>query len=166
MKTFSSCENFMYSLTNQSSAINPFNHLTHLTCLTPLTRSAALAVAAMCATLPLRANDWHQWRGPHRDGVSQETGLLKEWPTDGPKLLWQVKDIGSGYSTPSVVGDRLYLLGNDGVDNEFVEALAVKDGNRVWSAKLGKVGNPDQQPDFPAARSTPTMDGRLCYAPC
>lgn len=113
---------------------------------------------------PLPAADWPQWRGPQRDGHSKESGLLKEWPKDGPKLVWQVKDIGSGYSTPSVVGDRLYLLGNEGLDNEFVLALSTKDGSRVWSTKLGVVGEPKQAPSYPAARSTPTVDGRYLYA--
>src|SRR5438477_1990569 len=108
--------------------------------------------------------DWPQWRGPQRNGVSQETGLLAEWPKDGPKLRWKVADIGSGYSTPAVVADRLYLLVNEGLDNEFVRALAVKDGERVWSTRLGKVGNPKQKPNFPAARSTPTVEGELLYA--
>jgi outer membrane protein assembly factor BamB len=90
--------------------------------------------------------------------------LLAEWPKEGPKLVWQVKDIGSGYSTPSVVGDRLYLLSNQGLDNEFVQALDAKDGKRVWSQRIGKVGNPDQQPNYPAARSTPTVDGELVFA--
>ena len=112
----------------------------------------------------LLAADWPQWRGPQRDGVSQETGLLKEWPKDGPKLLWQVKDVGTGYSTPAVVGDRIYLLGNKGNDDEFVEALDVKDGGKVWSTTLGKVGNPDQKPNYPGARSTPTVDGDMIYA--
>lgn len=116
--------------------------------------------------LPLgtRAADWPQWRGPQRNGISAETGLLAEWPKEGPKLVWQVKDIGSGYSTPSVVGDRLYLLSNQGLDNEFVQALDAKDGKRVWSQRIGKVGNPDQQPNYPAARSTPTVDGELVFA--
>src|ERR1044071_8525334 len=82
------------------------------------------------------ADNWSQWRGPHRDGVSQETGLLKEWPKDGPKLLWKVTDAGLGYSTPAVVADRLYLLGNEGVEKEFVEARSVKDGKRVWQTPL------------------------------
>src|SRR4051794_21620417 len=86
------------------------------------------------------AADWPQWRGPQRTGISTETDLLKEWPKDGPKLLWQVKDIGFGYSTPAVVGERLYLLSNKGLDNEFVQALGVKDGKQVWSTRLGKVG--------------------------
>lgn len=116
-----------------------------------------LAVAAS-------ARDWPQWRGPERTGVSLETGLLKEWPKEGPKLLWQVKEIGSGYSTPAVVGDRIYVLGSEGLDNEFVEALSLKDGKRLWSTRLGKVGNPKQNPNFPAARSTPSVDGEVLYA--
>ena len=110
------------------------------------------------------AADWPQWRGPQRNGVSQETGLLKEWPKEGPKLVWQVKNIGSGYSTPAVVGERIYLLANEGLDNELVQARAVIDGKQVWSTRIGKVGNPNQQPNYPAARSTPTVDGDSLYA--
>src|SRR5262245_37333585 len=65
-----------------------------------------------------RGENWPQWRGPQRDGISKETGLLKEWPADGPKLLWQVTYMGDGFSTPAVVGDRLYVLTNKGVDDE------------------------------------------------
>jgi outer membrane protein assembly factor BamB len=90
--------------------------------------------------------------------------LLAEWPKEGPRLVWQVKDIGSGYSTPAVVGDRLYLLSNQGTNDEFVQALEAKDGKRVWSQRIGKVGNPDQQPNYPAARSTPTVDGEWLFA--
>jgi outer membrane protein assembly factor BamB len=110
------------------------------------------------------AADWAQWRGPKRDGISQETGLLQEWPKDGPKLLWQVKDIGDGYSTPAVVGSQIYLLSSRGLDDEFVQSLSVEDGKQTWSTHLGKVGNPDQKPPFPMARSTPTVDGELLYA--
>src|SRR5690349_4405054 len=84
-----------------------------------------------------RAEDWPQWRGPNRNGVSKETGLLKEWPEGGPKLLWTVKDAGTGYSTPAVVGKNFYLLGNDGMDNEFVQARATGDGNQAWKTRLG-----------------------------
>jgi len=117
----------------------------------------SFAVAAAAA-------NWPQWRGPERNGISQETGLLKEWPKEGPRLLWEARDIGSGYSTPAVVGERLYLLSNQGMDDEFVKALQVKDGKQAWSTRLGKVGNPDQKPSYPAARSTPTVDGDLLYA--
>ena len=61
----------------------------------------ALGVFSLAAT----AADWPQWRGPERNGISQEAGLLKEWPKDGPPLVWKRDDIGYGYSTPSVVGE-------------------------------------------------------------
>src|SRR3954463_16182048 len=86
------------------------------------------------------AADWPQWRGPNRDGISKETGLLKQWPEQGPKLLWQIKDLGNGYSAPAVVGNRIYLISNKGNDNEFIHALSVKDGQEVWETKLGTVG--------------------------
>ena len=123
-----------------------------------------IAFGLSLVPLGLPAADWPQWRGPQRNGISAETGLLTEWPKEGPPLLWQVKDIGSGYSTPAVVGDRLYLLSNQGTNDEFVQALDAKDGKRVWSQRIGKVGNPDQQPNYPAARSTPTVEGEWVFA--
>src|SRR4051794_8441254 len=94
----------------------------------------ALGTLLLCSASPtLLAHDWPQWRGPERNGISSETGLLKEWPKAGPNLLWQINNAGTGYSTPAIVGDRVYLLGNEGADNEFVEALSSKDGHRVWS---------------------------------
>lgn len=128
-----------------------------------LTQSVSLAIIAAAFIGPVCAEDYAQWRGPQRNGISTETGLLPEWPAEGPKLLWQVKDLGMGYSTPSVAGDRVYALGNDGLENEYVVALAVKDGQKLWQTRLGDVGNPQQKPSFPAARSTPTVEGERLY---
>ena len=124
-----------------------------------------LGAALMLGMVLLAAGvaDWPQWRGPERDGISQEKGLLKEWPRGGPRLLWQLKDIGDGYGAPSVAGPRLYLVSNRGMDNEFAQALSVRDGKQIWSTTLGKVGNPDQKPPYPKGRSTPTVDGNLVY---
>lgn len=133
------------------------------------------AIAALClcvsflfvtssANMSAANSDWPQWRGPNRDGTSKETGLLKQWPKEGPKLLWQVNDIGDGYSTPAVVGKRIYLMSNQGMENEFVQALSTKDGKVIWTTRVGNVGNPNQNPPYPKARSTPTVDGNLIYA--
>ncbi len=122
----------------------------------------ALAWIGICP-LAAGAADWPQWRGPDRTGISSEQGLLKEWPADGPKLVWQLKDIGDGYSTPSVAGDRLYVMSNRGMDDEFVQCLATKDGQQIWSVRVGKVG-PNSGLNYPAARSTPTVDGQVLYA--
>jgi outer membrane protein assembly factor BamB len=118
-----------------------------------------LCLIALFASRSASGADWPQWRGPHRDGISKEAGLLSEWPADGPKLLWQIDDVDYGYGTPAVVGDRLYITCNKGVEDEFVRAYSAADGSQIWSTRLGKVGKPDQQPPFAAARSTPTVDG-------
>lgn len=130
-------------------------------------RRGLVALAAIGLGLFVRAaqaEDWPQWRGPKRDGISQEKNLLKTWPKEGPRLVWQGKDIGYGYGSVSVAGGRIYLIGNRGLDNEFVSALDAKDGKPLWTTKIGKVGNPVQQPNYPGARSTPTLDGELLYA--
>ena len=129
------------------------------------TKTLTLAVTTLIGLLGnVHAADWPQWRGPSRDGKSEEKGLLKQWPDGGPKLLWQVKDAGGGYSTPAVVGERLYLMGNKGLDEEFVQARAVADGKVLWTVPVGKVGNPNQRPPYPGARSTPTVDGDVLFA--
>src|SRR6201993_4304876 len=81
--------------------------------------------------------DWPQFRGPNRDGVSSETGLLKQWPAGGPPLIWKATGLGNGYSTVAVVGGRIYTIGDHG-DSSFVEAENAADGKQVWSSKLGK----------------------------
>lgn len=130
---------------------------------------AAMAALCLCVSLVAETSsvasaDWPQWRGPERDGTSPEKGLLKQWPAGGPKLLWQVNDIGDGYSTPIVVGNRIYLMSNQGMENEFVAALSTQDGKVVWTTRVGNVGNPNQNPPYPKARSTPTVDGNFIYA--
>lgn len=127
-----------------------------------ITRFLTTSIATWLLMVSLtRADDWPQWRGPERTGCSQETGLLKEWPKGGPKLLWERKDIGAGYSTPAVVGDRVYLMANrEGM--EYAVALAVTDGSQVWTTVVGKVG-PNQGPQYPGTRSTPTVQGDRLY---
>lgn len=118
----------------------------------------------LCSVGVMIGADWPQWRGPQRDGLSAETGLLQEWPQSGPKLLWQRKDLGDGYATPSVVGDRIYLLSSKGMDDEFVEALEVSGGKTLWSTRIGKVGPNIMEANYPGARSTPTVDGDKLFA--
>lgn len=119
-------------------------------------------VLLLCPITLAHADDWPQWRGPNRDGVSRETGLLKEWPKEGLKLLWKAKDLGEGYSTPSVSAGRVYLMGTQG-GKEHVLALDDKNGNLIWSKPAGTVGV-NKGPQYPGPRSTPTVDGDVLYA--
>ena len=121
-----------------------------------------VVVIGLCASTA-GALDWPQWRGPQRDGISQETGLLKEWPKDGPKLLWQLKDIGDGYSTLAVVGDRLFVINNKGMDDEFVQAMATEDGKTESGRScIGKVG-PNSGPQYPARPSRRRPSTETCF---
>ena len=79
---------------------------------------------------------WPQFRGPKRDDVSTDTGLLKEWPKDGPKLLWEAKGAGRGYSSVAVVAGKVYTMGDDEKD-EYVICLDEATGKELWKAKLG-----------------------------
>lgn len=111
----------------------------------------------------LHAEDWPQWQGPARDGISGETQLKAKWPEDGPPLVWQVNELGDGYGAVSVVGGVIYLVTNEGLDDESVKALNATNGQVLWATRIGKVGNPNQKPSYPAARSTPTVDGEMLY---
>lgn len=104
--------------------------------------------------------DWPQWQGPDRTNISKETGLLKTWPKDGPKLLWTYSDAGVGYSAPAIVGDKLYIMGaRQGREHLF--CLDVKNGGKqLWTADIGqqfKNGYGD------GPRGTPTVDGNLVF---
>src|SRR3954471_22890190 len=93
--------------------------------------SLQLVTLALSIAAPATSLDWPQWRGPNRDGVSLETGLLKTWPKDGPRLAWEFDKAGLGYSSFSVVGDTLYTMGaasDQNGDEEFVLAINVETG--------------------------------------
>jgi len=82
------------------------------------------------------ADDWPQWRGPNRDNVSHETGLLDSWPDRGPPLLYRVEGLGGGISPPAIVGDRAITITEfDG--HEYVVAFNADTGQRLWLTPLG-----------------------------
>lgn len=88
--------------------------------------------------VPFTAGDWPQWRGPNRDGISLERGLIKEWPESGPPRVWQVETVGAGYSSIAVKGNRIYTQGDlNGV--EHIIALDTKDGSIVWAVQPSPV---------------------------
>ncbi len=108
--------------------------------------------------------DWPSWRGIHRTGLSTETGLLKQWPEGGPKLVWKITKLGGGYSTPSVAGGRIYVLATREDKKEYVVALDIKDGKQLWATRAGMTIGEDGGFTYPGARSTPTVDGDRVYA--
>jgi len=106
------------------------------------------------------AADWPQWRGPNRDGVCTETGLLKQWPKDGPKLLWEITGLGPGYSSVSIANGRLYTMG-DREKLQYVYAYDLSTRKELWAAKVGPAHG---GPASPGPRCVPTVDGGFVYA--
>jgi outer membrane protein assembly factor BamB len=119
-----------------------------------------IALSFATEVLAQTAGDWPQWRGPNRDGVSKETGLLKEWPTNGPPLVWKASGAGGGYSSLAISNGRIYTMGLRG-DREYVIAFDVATGKEVWATAHGSAFRNDRG-DGP--RGTPTVDGKTLYA--
>ncbi len=131
---------------------------------TPTFRTIAVAfTAAIFAGKALCGQfDWPQWQGPDRNAISKETGLLKEWPKDGPPLTWKIKGLGGGDSAPSIAAGRIYGMSHRGGD-EMVWALSEQDGKEIWAVRIA----PAQAQNWPQSKegpsATPTVDGDRLY---
>lgn len=123
-----------------------------------VTPVACLSLTAVVSNRAL--DDWPQWRGPNRDGISSERGLLQSWPPNGPPLAWRATGAGAGYSSFAVANGRLYTLGARG-DREYVQAYDAASGKPLWAIDHGRRFGNDRG-DGP--RSTPTIEGNRVYA--
>src|SRR6266404_3404121 len=125
--------------------------------------STTLLLALLCGSLAAQTQDWPGWRGPNRDAISRDTGLLQQWPASGPPQAWKATGLGAGFSSLAIVGDRIYTMG-DGVggrkEDQFLIALNRADGKQIWATKIG----PAWIDEMPGPRGTPTVDGDRIYA--
>jgi outer membrane protein assembly factor BamB len=120
----------------------------------PLTAATMAADGLIASPEP----DWPQWRGPRRDGISDETGLLSSWPQGGPKLLWKIEGLGTGWSSPIVVGERLYITGD--VGDDLIVFAFDRNGQSKWRSKNGK----SWKGPYPGARACCVFsEGRLYH---
>lgn len=125
----------------------------------PLVLAAAIVTTALLRAQAPVTSDWPQWRGPDRTGVSPETGLLDAWPASGPRQVWTASELGAGYGSVSVAGNRVFVQGlRDG--QSVVSSLNRADGRRAWVQVIGRGATNDRGP---GPRSTPTVDGDRLY---
>ena len=115
------------------------------------------ATTPTAESVAINPTAWPGWRGPLRDGKSPDTGLLKEWPAGGPKLLWKATGIGKGFSTVAVSSGIIYVTGD--VGNQLMVFAMSREGKPAWKAPCG----PAWTGDTPGARSTPMLDGGNLY---
>ena len=128
--------------------------------LIPMILSAVLATTAA-------AQDWPQFRGPNRDGISLDKGLLSKWPEGGPKLLWTATGAGRGYSSFSIADGKLFTLGDapsTADDNqEYLLCFDVETGKQLWQKQIGPAWKKKGPDDWQSSRSTPTIEGDHAY---
>ena len=135
-----------------------------------LLASFFVALAFCVAAGPLFAidNDWPTFRGPDRTGVAPDTGLLTEWPDDGPELIWETSGAGRGYASVAISNGRFYTLGDGlstaGDSDEYLSCFDQATGKQIWRSKTGPAWNePEKRSDWQSSRSTPTVDGDRVY---
>src|SRR5436189_466651 len=121
-----------------------------------------LAVGAFAQNALSAQFDWPQWQGPDRTAHSKETGLLQEWPKDGPPLAWKIKGLGGGDSAPSVAAGRIYGMSHRCSD-EFVWALSEKDGKEMWAVRIAPAFTTSWPQSKEGPSATPTVDGDRLY---
>lgn len=126
-----------------------------------------LALLATLLTVAAAPGDWPTWRGANRDGHSTETGLLKEWPKDGPPLVWKATGLADGFASVTVSAGRIFTTGHTNFvtgdqtnRKELVLALDVRDGRILWSTAVGDF---PARLDHPGSRVTPTVDGDVLF---
>ena len=105
------------------------------------------------------ATDWPQWRGPNRNGLSAESGLLQQWPSNGPAQVWSVATVGAGYGSMAIAGNTIFVQGARDRQS-IVHAVNRTDGRGLWSKALGPAGINDRGS---GPRGTPTVDGDRIY---
>jgi len=114
-------------------------------------------VIMLFATGQANAQFESQWRGKNRDGVYSETGLIKQWPVDGPKILWHYDGLGKGFASAVIAGDKIITCGML-KSTGYVFALDLK-GNLLWKTAYG----PEWAESWPGCRSTPTVYDNMIY---
>lgn len=129
-------------------------------------RRIVLAVAVLAAGAGIAAGQtWPQWNGPQRDNISTETGLLKQWPEGGPKLLWTATGCGKGYSSVAVTEQAIYTAGTS-TDGTFVVAFDLA-GKLKWRTPNGRQWEAPPKmtwaKTYDGSRATPTVDDGLVY---
>lgn len=120
--------------------------------------SLLVCSATLLATVA-RAEDWPQFRGPRRDAISLETGLLRAWPADGPKVLWKT-DVCEGYAGPAIVGDRVYFEDYDKANGQWLgRCVSLQDGTEIWRITDAK----RIRPNHGITRTVPAADGKYVF---
>lgn len=124
-----------------------------------ITRTLVIFLAVMVPSSLTRAADWPNWRGPNRDGISEESNLNFDWLVSGPPILWHAM-VGTGFSSMAISDGRLHTIGNAD-EADTVVCLDAESGRKIWSHTYPCPLDPNLFEGGPT--STPTVDGDHVY---
>ena len=123
-------------------------------------KKLSISILLLSATMVAVAQDWPQYLGPTRDSKSPQKNLLREWPAEGPEVLWSV-DVGIGYGGPVIEDGKAYLLDRDGQKEiEIMRCFDMNSGKELWRHEYPSKGNVM----FPGSRSVPIVEGKYVYS--
>jgi outer membrane protein assembly factor BamB len=125
-----------------------------------LPRTLLLVATLASAAGSAAGSDWPQWRGPNRDNISTETGLLRSWPAAGPKVLWRTP-VGEGYAGAAIRNGRIYLNDYDVKKKEhWVRCLLMADGKALWEWRYPV----EIRPNHGITRTVPAVGQKLVFS--
>ncbi|MFO7573745.1 MAG: PQQ-binding-like beta-propeller repeat protein [Bacteroidales bacterium] len=114
---------------------------------------------AVYGVADIQAQDWPQYMGPARDGISTQQNILRSWSEEGPEVLWSV-NIGIGFGGPVIKDGKAYLLDRDNTVGDKMRCFDLSTGRELWSYGFGSPG----ETSFPGSRSVPAIDGNYIYS--
>ena len=122
-------------------------------------RKILLTLAITAGALSMQAQDWPQFMGPDRNGISQEKGIMKSWPAEGPKVLWST-DLGIGFGGPVIKAGKIYLLDRDDETGDTMRCYDLQTGKELWNYNYDAPGSVM----FPGSRTVPVVDDKHVYS--
>jgi len=117
-----------------------------------------ITIVLLTCMLDVNSQDWPQYYGPNRNSISDQKGILRSWPQQGPEVLWSV-NIGIGFGGPVIKDSKAYLLDRDDKVGDKLRCFDLLSGKELWSFAYDAPGSVS----FPGSRSVPTIDGNRIY---
>lgn len=117
------------------------------------------AIALLAQILHMQAQDWPQFMGPNRNGITTQEGLLRTWPEGGPQTLWSV-NLGIGFGGPVIKAGKVYLLDRDDEVGDTMRCYDLNTGKELWNYAYSSPGSVM----FPGSRSVPAVDDKYVYS--
>jgi len=118
-----------------------------------------LAIVFSVSIINVSAQGWPQFLGPNRNSTSDQKGLLRSWPQNGPEVLWTA-NVGPGYGGPVIKDGKVYLLDRDDKTGDIMRCFDFNNGKELWSYSYDAPGSVQ----YPGSRSVPALDGNRAYS--